>query len=78
MVMKQMKRTVFVISHRLNILSAVNKMMMIANGTVQLYGPRDEVMEVLRKRAEVVATGKAQENKEGDSEEWKQRQTGQV
>lgn len=78
MIMKQMKRTVFVISHRLNILSAVSKIMVIANGTVQLYGPRDEVLEVLRKRAEVVATGKTRENEEGDSEEWKQRQSGQV
>jgi len=65
MIMKNMKRTIFVITHRMNILSIVDKIMLLGNGTIQLYGARDEIMEVLRRRAEMAAKEKIRE--EGES-----------
>lgn len=47
-VMKQEKRTVFVITHRMNLLAEADAILVLANGTVQAYGPRDAVMESLR------------------------------
>jgi ATP-binding cassette subfamily C exporter for protease/lipase/ATP-binding cassette subfamily C protein EexD len=68
MIMKKMNRTIFVISHRMNILSIVDKIMLLGNGTIQLYGARDEIMEVLRRRAEMAAKEKIRED-EGDAED---------
>ncbi len=69
MIMKKLKRTVFVISHRMNILSIVDKIMLIGNGTIQLYGARDEIMEVLKRRAEMAAKEKIKDDKEGEQQD---------
>jgi ABC-type protease/lipase transport system fused ATPase/permease subunit len=50
MILKKMQRTVFVISHRMNLLSTVDKIIFMTNGTIQLYGPRDEVLNMLLRR----------------------------
>lgn len=47
-VMKQEKRTVFVITHRMNLLAEADAILVLANGTIQTYGPRDAVMDTLR------------------------------
>jgi ATP-binding cassette subfamily C exporter for protease/lipase len=47
-VMKQEKRTVFVITHRMNLLAEADAILVLANGAIQAYGPRDAVMETLR------------------------------
>lgn len=47
-VMKQEKRTVFVITHRMNLLAEADAILVLANGTIQAYGPRDAVMDTLR------------------------------
>lgn len=67
MIMKKLQRTVFVISHRLNILNVVDKIMLLGNSTIQLFGPRDEILEVLRRRAEMAAREKIREEGEGQN-----------
>ena len=47
--LKEAKKTVFVITHRTSILSMVDKVMLLVNGVMQAYGPRDEVLTLLRK-----------------------------
>lgn len=70
MIMKKLQRTVFVISHRLNLLNIVDKIMLLGNGTIQLFGPRDEILEVLRRRAEMAAKEKIRD--EGDDPDGNQ------
>lgn len=56
-VMKEEKRTVFVITHRMHLLAEADAILVLANGTIQAYGPRDAVMETLRpQRKPAVAT----------------------
>jgi ABC-type protease/lipase transport system fused ATPase/permease subunit len=47
--LKVMKKTVFVITHRTSILSIVDKILLMINGVGQAFGPRDEVLAVLKK-----------------------------
>lgn len=47
--------TVFIITHRISVLSQVDKLMMIANGRLQLMGPRDEVLKKLQQGTKAVA-----------------------
>lgn len=55
LILKSMKRTLFVISHRTNVLSVVDKIMVLAGGQIQLFGPTQEVLQILRKRTEELA-----------------------
>lgn len=45
--MRQEKTTVIVISHRLNILTGVDKIMLLTDGQVAQFGPRDQVISQL-------------------------------
>ncbi len=45
--LKEQKSTVFVISHRNHILSVVDKILVISNGTVQMYGTRNDVLNAI-------------------------------
>jgi len=47
--LKEAKKTVFVISHRTSILSIVDRILLLVNGVMQAYGPRDDVLTLLRK-----------------------------
>jgi len=49
--LKERKATVFVITHRPSILGAVNKLMLLNEGAIKLYGPRDEVLATLQGKA---------------------------
>ena len=45
--MKDEKRTVFVMSHRINVLEAVDAVMILANGKISAFGPREEVLATI-------------------------------
>lgn len=45
--MKEEKRTVFVMTHRVNLLSVVDAVMVLAAGALRAYGPRDVVLKGL-------------------------------
>lgn len=62
MILKKMNKTVFIISHKVNILSIVDKIMLIDKGSIQLFGPKDEIMEVLRRRAEIAMREKIRDD----------------
>jgi ATP-binding cassette, subfamily C, bacterial len=44
---KQLGTTVVIISHKINILTAVDKILVMANGLVQAFGPRDAILQSL-------------------------------
>ncbi len=46
-ILKQEGATVFVISHRTSILRYIDKLLVLREGQVQFFGPRDEVMQKL-------------------------------
>lgn len=48
--------TLIVISHRASLLSEVDKLLMLQDGRVSLFGPRDEVLVRLQQAAQVQAT----------------------
>jgi ATP-binding cassette subfamily C exporter for protease/lipase len=48
--LKEEKRTVFVMTHRANVLSVSDAVILLANGTVQAHGPRDAVLKALALR----------------------------
>jgi ATP-binding cassette subfamily C exporter for protease/lipase len=49
--------TVIVITHRMNVLAAVDKLLMINNGAMALYGPREDVLKTLRQQQTQAAAG---------------------
>lgn len=61
--MKARGATVFVITHKTNILSLVDKILVLANGMVQMFGSREEVFAMLRERAK--EAGRLREVKHG-------------
>ena len=50
--MKEDKATVIVISHRLNVLALADKLMVLRDGSVAAFGPRDEVIAAMKAAAE--------------------------
>lgn len=57
--MKANGATVVIISHKPSIFRAADKMLVLRDGRVELFGPRDQVMSRLMKPAEVPAVGAA-------------------
>ena len=51
--------TVVVITHRTSVLPVVDRMLVLADGQVRLFGPRDEVMARLRGVAAQPVEGQA-------------------
>jgi len=51
--LKQSGRTVIVVTHRTNVLNQVDKILMLVNGQVAMYGPRDEVLKALSQQAQL-------------------------
>ena len=58
--LKQRGKTVVVISHRTNISGIVDKLMVLRDGVMQLFGPRDAVLAELAK-ANAAAQAQAQQ-----------------
>lgn len=50
--LKKQGATVVLITHRTSIISAVDKLLLLVDGAVQLYGPRDQVLQNIQKRAQ--------------------------
>jgi len=48
--MKQHGTTVFLITHRMNVLKVVDKLLVMKDGAVSMYGPRQEVLQALQQR----------------------------
>ena len=46
--LKEQGATVIVITHKMNILAAVGYMLVIVDGQIKLFGPRDEVLQALQ------------------------------
>jgi ATP-binding cassette subfamily C protein EexD len=57
--LKAAQRTVIVITHRGNVLNVVDKIMMIVDGKVALYGTREEVVAALQSRGANVTVAAA-------------------
>ena len=50
--LKQRGTTVILITHRTSIISVVDKLLLLVDGSVQLYGPRDKVVLAIQQRAQ--------------------------
>ena len=48
--LKQRGTTVFLITHRMNILQVVDKLLVMRDGTVAMYGPRQQVLAALQQQ----------------------------
>jgi len=57
--MQREKRTVFVMTHRKNVLNVVDVVLVLDNGAIRAYGPRDAVMKSLQTPADGVRTPSA-------------------
>lgn len=57
--LKRTGRTVIVITHRGNVLNVVDTIMMMADGRVALFGPRDDVVSALHNRGAKVSVAGA-------------------
>lgn len=49
--LKQLKSTVIIVTHRNNVLARVDKLLILKEGVLALYGPRDQVVAHLQKQA---------------------------
>lgn len=53
--LKRRGTTVLLITHRTSILSAVDKLLLMVDGAVQLYGPREQVLLAMQQKAQAAA-----------------------
>jgi ABC-type protease/lipase transport system fused ATPase/permease subunit len=58
--LKQERRTTFVITHRVNILSVVDAVMLLAGGTIKGFGPPEAVAKALAQKPQPGSTGVAE------------------
>ena len=59
--------TVVVITHRTSVLAAVDRLLVMRDGTVQVYGPRDEVLAALQRAAQQAQAAAAQQQQGGQA-----------
>ena len=58
--MKQRGSTVILITHRTSVLRAVDRLMLLRDGQIQMFGPRDEVLTALAKANQQIAQAQQQ------------------
>jgi ATP-binding cassette subfamily C exporter for protease/lipase len=54
--LKEQGTTVILITHRTSIIGAVDKLLLLVEGAVQFFGPRDQVLLAIQQRAQAAAT----------------------
>ena len=54
--LKQSGATVVVITHRTSVLNVVDNLLLLVDGAVQLYGPRDGVLQAMQERSKALAS----------------------
>ncbi len=65
--LKQLGSTIFIVSHRPNVLSRVDHVMVMSDGSISLYGERDKVISQLaRQQSQVHQVGAAQSPAQAD------------
>ncbi len=57
--LKAMGTTVVLITHRTSIIAAVDKLLVLLNGAVQTFGPRDQVLQGMQQRSQAAAAQSA-------------------
>lgn len=57
--LKRRGTTVLIITHRTSILGAVDKLLLLVDGAVQLYGSRDQVLAAIQQRSQEAAATQA-------------------
>jgi ATP-binding cassette subfamily C exporter for protease/lipase len=60
--LRQMGKTIVLITHRNSVLAATTKLMLIKEGVAQFFGPRDEVIAALTKAAQAAQQQLVQSN----------------
>ncbi|WP_461583090.1 type I secretion system permease/ATPase [Tepidiphilus sp. HLB4] len=65
--LKAQGKTVVVITHRTSVLAAVDRLLVMRDGTVQVYGPRDEVLAALQRAAQQAQAAAAQQQQGGQA-----------
>lgn len=53
--LKERGTTIILITHRTSIIGAVDKLLLLVDGAVQLFGPRDQVLLAIQQRAQAAA-----------------------
>ncbi|MBE0437885.1 MAG: ATP-binding cassette domain-containing protein, partial [Methylomicrobium sp.] len=53
--LKQKKTTVLIITHRKNVLDKANKLLILKDGALAVYGPKDQVLAYLQQQASTAA-----------------------
>lgn len=61
MALKAERKTVIIITHRTSIISVVDRILMLRDGTVQMYGPRQQVLNALTQAAQQARAAAGQE-----------------
>ena len=57
--LKRRGTTVLLITHRTSIISAVDNLLLLVDGAVQFYGPRDQVLQAIQQRAQATIAASA-------------------
>ncbi|MDD3530101.1 MAG: type I secretion system permease/ATPase [Gallionellaceae bacterium] len=65
--LKAQGKTVVVITHRTSVLAAVDRLLVMRDGMVQAYGPRDEVLAALQRAAQQAQAAAAQQQQGGQA-----------
>lgn len=52
--LKKEKKTIFVISHKMNVLTLADKVMVIGDGTLKFFGPKQEIVKTIYQKKEAL------------------------
>lgn len=52
--LKKERKTIFVISHKMNILVLADKVMVLGDGTIKFFGPKEEILKTVHQKKEAL------------------------